>query len=78
MGLKDNFKLYLPWKNSSFQQLFSLPIEEFLINYFSCPVRIKIPLHGPLFLSRRMIIFFSNIFGHKTIFFVEWDNIDEI
>lgn len=67
-----------PQKNSSFQRLFSLPAEEFLINDFACAVRIRLPLQGRLFLSPRMMGFYSNIFGHKTKFFILWDDVDEI
>lgn len=31
-------------KNNSFQKLFSLPAEEFLINDFACAIKRKIPI----------------------------------
>ncbi|EFJ15178.1 hypothetical protein SELMODRAFT_118690 [Selaginella moellendorffii] len=65
-------------KNASFQKLFSLPQEEFLINDFACAVKRKIPLQGRLFLSPRMLGFYSNIFGHKTKFSLLWEDIDEV
>ncbi|GLJ25245.1 hypothetical protein SUGI_0483240 [Cryptomeria japonica] len=67
-----------PQKNLSFQRLFSLPPEEFLINDFACALKRKIHLQGRLFLSPRMLGFYSNIFGHKTKFLILWDDIDEV
>lgn len=65
-------------KNASFQRLFSLPAEEFLVNDFSCSLKRKLLLQGRLFLSQRVLAFYSNIFGHKTKFTLLWENIDEI
>lgn len=65
-------------KNASFQRLFSLPSEEFLVNDFSCSLKRKFLLQGRLFLSPRVLAFYSNIFGHKTRFMLLWDDIDEI
>lgn len=31
-------------RNSNFQKLFSLPVEEFLINDFACAIKRKIPI----------------------------------
>ncbi|KAH9308298.1 hypothetical protein KI387_036209, partial [Taxus chinensis] len=67
-----------PQKNLSFQRLFSLPPEEFLINDFACAVKRKLHLQGRIFLSPRMLGFYSNIFGHKTKFCILWDDIDEV
>ncbi|KAG0591890.1 hypothetical protein KC19_1G209800 [Ceratodon purpureus] len=65
-------------KNSSFQKLFSLPAEEFLINDFACAIKRKIPIQGRLFLSPRLLGFYSNLFGHKTKFTLLWEEIEEI
>ncbi|CAK9278846.1 unnamed protein product [Sphagnum jensenii] len=65
-------------RNSSFQKLFSLPAEEFLINDFACAIKRKIPIQGRLFLSTRLLGFYSNLFGHKTKFTLMWEDIEEI
>lgn len=67
-----------PQTNSTFQKLFSLPSEEFLINDFSCYLKRKMPLQGRLFLSARMLGFYANLFGHKTKFSFLWEDIEEI
>ncbi|CAM6037416.1 unnamed protein product [Sphagnum compactum] len=65
-------------QNASFQKLFSLPAEEFLINDFACAIKRKILIQGRLFLSQRMVGFYSNLFGIKTKFTFLWEDIDEI
>ncbi|KAH7306526.1 hypothetical protein KP509_22G016900 [Ceratopteris richardii] len=65
-------------KNASFQKLFQLPSEEFLVNDFSCSLKRKFLLQGRIFLSPRVLAFYSNIFGHKTRFMLLWDDMDEI
>ncbi|MCO5559948.1 hypothetical protein L7F22_013552 [Adiantum nelumboides] len=65
-------------KNASFQKLFSLPSEEFLVNDFTCSLKRKFLLQGRIFLSPRVLAFYSNIFGHKTRFMLLWDDIEEI
>ncbi|XP_024386274.1 C2 and GRAM domain-containing protein At1g03370 isoform X3 [Physcomitrium patens] len=65
-------------KNGSFQKLFSLPAEEFLINDFACAVKKKILIQGRVFLSPRMLGFYSNLFGIKTKFQFIWEDIDDI
>eukprot|EP01018_Ginkgo_biloba_P010181 Gb_29807 [translate_table: standard] len=67
-----------PQRNSTFQKLFGLPPEEFLINDFSCYLKRKMPLQGRLFLSARMLGFYANLFGHKTKFSFLWEDIEEI
>ncbi|XP_042443416.1 C2 and GRAM domain-containing protein At1g03370-like [Zingiber officinale] len=76
VGKKINLRS--PQTNSSFQKLFGLPQEEFLINDFSCHLKRKMLLQGRLFLSARVVGFSANIFGHKTKFFILWDDIDDI
>ncbi|WOK95248.1 hypothetical protein Cni_G03955 [Canna indica] len=76
VGKKINLRS--PQTNSGFQKLFGLPPEEFLINDFSCHLKRKMPLQGRLFLSPRVVGFYGNIFGHKTKFFILWDDIDDI
>ncbi|CAI9760221.1 unnamed protein product [Fraxinus pennsylvanica] len=71
-------RLRSPQTNSSFQKLFGLPPEEFLINDFSCHLKRKMPLQGRLFLSARIIGFHADIFGHKTKFFFLWEDIEDI
>ncbi|KAG8385906.1 hypothetical protein BUALT_Bualt03G0093800 [Buddleja alternifolia] len=71
-------KMRSPQTNSTFQKLFGLPPEEFLINDFSCHLKRKMPLQGRLFLSARIIGFHSDLFGHKTTFFFLWEDIEDI
>ncbi|CAN4089957.1 unnamed protein product [Withania somnifera] len=71
-------KLRSPQTNSAFQKLFGLPPEEFLINDFACHLKRKMPLQGRLFLSARIIGFHSDLFGHKTKFFLLWEDIEDI
>ncbi|KAB1215657.1 hypothetical protein CJ030_MR4G023318 [Morella rubra] len=67
-----------PHKNSTFQKLFMLPPEEFLISSFTCSLKRRMPLQGRLFLSARIVGFYANLFGHKTKFFVLWEDIEDI
>ncbi|KAG7012672.1 C2 and GRAM domain-containing protein, partial [Cucurbita argyrosperma subsp. argyrosperma] len=67
-----------PQSNSTFQKLFGLPAEEFLINDFTCHLKRKMPIQGRIFLSARVIGFHANIFGHKTKFFFLWEDIEDI
>ncbi|KAJ1400371.1 VASt domain [Sesbania bispinosa] len=67
-----------PQTNSAFQKLFGLPPEEFLINDFTCHLKRKMPLQGRLFVSARIIGFHANLFGHKTKFFLLWEDIEDI
>ncbi|XVE87608.1 hypothetical protein DITRI_Ditri19aG0001500 [Diplodiscus trichospermus] len=76
VGKKINVRS--PQTNSAFQKLFGLPLEEFLINDFTCHLKRKMPLQGRLFLSARIIGFHANLFGHKTKFFFLWEDIEEI
>ncbi|XP_010251063.1 PREDICTED: C2 and GRAM domain-containing protein At5g50170 isoform X2 [Nelumbo nucifera] len=70
--------LQTPYRNSTFQKIFGLPPEEFLIDDFSCSLKRKMPLQGRLFLSARIIGFYANLFGHKTKFFFLWEDIEDI
>uniref|UniRef100_A0ACD5V6U0 Uncharacterized protein n=1 Tax=Avena sativa TaxID=4498 RepID=A0ACD5V6U0_AVESA len=65
-------------RNSTFQKLFSLPHEEFLIADYGCSLKRKLPLQGRLFLSARIVGFYANLFGHKTKFFFLWDDVEEV
>ncbi|KAG8087292.1 hypothetical protein GUJ93_ZPchr0010g9308 [Zizania palustris] len=67
-----------PRTNTAFQELFSLPAEEFLISSFTCYLRRKLPTQGNLFLSPRIIGFYSSMFGRKTKFFFLWEDIEDI
>ncbi|KAI5407185.1 C2 and GRAM domain-containing protein At5g50170 isoform X1 [Lathyrus oleraceus] len=67
-----------PQRNSTFQKLFGLPPEEFLISDFTCYLKRKMPLQGRLFLSARILGFYANLFGHKTNFFFLWEDIESI
>ncbi|XP_073124085.1 C2 and GRAM domain-containing protein At5g50170 isoform X2 [Henckelia pumila] len=71
-------KLRSPYKNSTFQKLFGLPAEEFLINDFTCSLKRSLPLQGRLFCSARIIGFYANFLGHKTKFFFLWEDIEDI
>ncbi|KAF9590232.1 hypothetical protein IFM89_032010 [Coptis chinensis] len=76
VGKKLNLRS--PHRNSTFQKLFGLPPEEFLINDFSCYLKRKLPLQGRLFLSARIVGFYANLFGYKTKFFFLWEDIEDI
>ncbi|XP_047063011.1 C2 and GRAM domain-containing protein At1g03370-like [Lolium rigidum] len=67
-----------PRSNTAFQELFSLPAEEFLISSFTCYLKRKLPTQGHLFLSPRIIGFYSSMFGRKTKFFFLWEDIEDI
>lgn len=67
-----------PQTNSAFQKLFCLPPEEFLINDFTCHLKRKMPLQGRLFLSPRVIGFHASLFGHKTNFYILWEDVEDI
>ncbi|KAF5191596.1 C2 and gram domain-containing protein [Thalictrum thalictroides] len=76
VGKKINVRS--PQTNSTFQKLFGLPPEEFLINDFTCHLKRKLPLQGRLFLSPRIIGFHTNMFGNVTKFFFLWEDIEDI
>ncbi|PKU69690.1 C2 and GRAM domain-containing protein At1g03370 isoform X2 [Dendrobium catenatum] len=76
VGKKINLRS--PQTNSAFQKLFGLPPEEFLINDFTCHLKRKMPIQGRLFLSPRIIGFYTNLFGHKIKFFFLWEDIEDI
>uniref|UniRef100_A0A0D9YNU8 C2 and GRAM domain-containing protein n=1 Tax=Oryza glumipatula TaxID=40148 RepID=A0A0D9YNU8_9ORYZ len=80
MGKEVGKKIHLrsAQTNSAFRKLFSLPPEEFLIDDFTCYLKRKMPLQGRIFLSSRILGFYSNILGRKTKFFFLWDDIDDI
>ncbi|KAJ4758652.1 C2 calcium/lipid-binding and GRAM domain containing protein [Rhynchospora pubera] len=67
-----------PEAHAEFQKIFHLPPEEFLINDFSCQLKRKMPLQGRLFLSPRIIAFYSSLFGHKIKFYFLWEDIEDI
>ncbi|BAT79465.1 hypothetical protein LR48_Vigan04g066700 [Vigna angularis] len=76
VGKKLNLRS--PQRSSTFQKLFSLPPEEFLIKDLTCYLKRKMPLQGRLFLSARILGFYANFFGHKTKFFFLWEDIEDI
>lgn len=76
VGKKLNIRS--PQKNSAFQKLFGLPHEEFLLKEYTCYLKRKLPVQGKLFLSARIVAFYSNVFGHKTKFYFLWEDIDDI
>ncbi|KAI4303837.1 hypothetical protein MLD38_039425 [Melastoma candidum] len=76
VGKKLNLRS--PHRNSTFQKIFGLPEDEFLIGDFTCSLRRKIPLQGRIFLSPRVMGFYSNLFGHKIRFFFLWEDIDDV
>ncbi|KAK9080525.1 hypothetical protein SSX86_000283 [Deinandra increscens subsp. villosa] len=75
-GKKLNVKS--PHRNSTFQKLFSLPPEEFLVGDFSCSLKRRLPLQGRLFVSSRIVGFYANLFGHKTKFSFLWEDVEAI
>lgn len=76
VGKKLN--LQSPHRNSTFQKIFGLPPDEFLISDFMCSLKRKMPLRGHLYISARIVGFYSNLFGHKTKFYFLLEDIDEI
>ncbi|OMO77406.1 C2 calcium-dependent membrane targeting [Corchorus capsularis] len=76
VGKKLNLRS--PHSNSTFQKLFGLPPDEFLISDFTCQLKRKLPVQGRLFLSARIVGFYANLFGHKTKFFFLWEDIEYI
>ncbi|CAL9187349.1 unnamed protein product [Musa hybrid cultivar] len=76
VGKKMNFPS--PNKNSTFQKIFALPPEEFLIHEFSCCLKRKLPLQGKVYLSARVFGFYANFFGYKTKFFFLWEDMEDI
>lgn len=76
VGKKINLRS--PQTNSTFQKVFDLPPEEFLINDFTCHLKRKMPLQGRIFLSPRVFGYYTNPFGHKTKFYFLWEDIEEI
>lgn len=76
VGKKLNLRS--PQRNSTFQKLFGLPPEEFLISDFTCYLKRKLLLQGRLFLSARILGFYANFFGQKTKFFFLWEDIEDI
>ncbi|AQK57895.1 C2 and GRAM domain-containing protein [Zea mays] len=60
------------------KELFSLPVEEFLISSFTCYLKRKLPTQGQVFLSPRTIGFYSSMFGRKTKFYFLWEDIEDI
>ncbi|XP_049932542.1 C2 and GRAM domain-containing protein At1g03370-like [Nymphaea colorata] len=67
-----------PHRSSTFQKLFKLPPEEFLVSDFSCCLKRKMLLQGRVFASARVIGFYANIFGHKSKFIFIWEEIYDI
>ncbi|ONM29888.1 C2 and GRAM domain-containing protein [Zea mays] len=67
-----------PRTNTAFQELFSLPAEEFLISSFTCYLKRKLPTQGQVFLSPRTIGFYSSMFGRKTKCYFLWEDIEDI
>ncbi|EOA12464.1 hypothetical protein CARUB_v10025800mg [Capsella rubella] len=76
VGKKLNIRS--PQKNCAFQKLFGLPHEEFLLKEYTCYLKRKLPVQGKLYLSARIVAFYSNVFGHKTKFYFLWEDIDDI
>ncbi|CAI5501783.1 unnamed protein product [Closterium sp. Naga37s-1] len=65
-------------KNLAFQRLFDLPDSECLINDFSCILKKGLLSQGRLFLSPRLLAFYSSVFGTRIKFTLLWEDIDEI
>ncbi|CAI7808242.1 unnamed protein product [Closterium sp. NIES-53] len=65
-------------KNAAFQRLFDLPESECLINDFSCILKKGLLSQGRLFLSQRLLAFYSSVFGTRIQFTLLWEDIDEI
>ncbi|KAG8058424.1 hypothetical protein GUJ93_ZPchr0002g24143 [Zizania palustris] len=80
MGKEVGKKMHLrsAQTNSAFCKLFNLPPEEFLIDDFTCYLKRKMPLQGRLFLSPRILGFYSNMLVRKTKFCFLWEDIDDI
>ncbi|GBG72455.1 hypothetical protein CBR_g12029 [Chara braunii] len=65
-------------QNIQFQKLFSLPDNEPLINDYACSLKKKIYVQGRLYVSLRLLGFYSNLFGHKTKFVILWEDIEDM
>jgi len=64
--------------NSGRKELFSLPPNEQEIENFSCAVKKRIMLHGRMYIYLSHVAFLSNLFGHKTIVVLPFNEIVSI
>ncbi|XP_014661722.1 PREDICTED: GRAM domain-containing protein 3-like isoform X2 [Priapulus caudatus] len=54
-------------RNTKFHRVFkAIPIDERLINYYSCAYDAEILLQGTIYVSKNWFCFYSNIIGYKT------------
>ncbi|GJP42598.1 hypothetical protein CLOM_g2144 [Closterium sp. NIES-68] len=78
VGAKGGVREFSAEKNLAFQRLFDLPDSEYLINDFSCILKKGLLSQGRLFLSPRLLAFYSSVFGTRIKFTLLWEDIDEI
>ncbi|CAI5519500.1 unnamed protein product [Closterium sp. Naga37s-1] len=78
VGSKGGVREFSVQKNAAFQRLFDLPESECLINDFSCILKKGLLSQGRLFLSQRLLAFYSSVFGTRIQFTLLWEDIDEI
>jgi hypothetical protein len=64
--------------NSGRKQLFNLASNEQEIENFSCAVKKRIMLHGRMYIYTDHVAFLSNLFGHKTVVVLAFNEIVSI
>jgi len=62
-------------KSRMYQKLFNLPVNEPLVEDYSCAIKKAILLHGRLYVSYHYVCFFSSIFSHKTSLIINMSDI---
>eukprot|EP00899_Mesostigma_viride_P016181 jgi/Mesvir1/24564/Mv21897-RA.2 len=65
-------------RNRFFQSLFDLGESEVLVKDFRCAIKKIFNVQGRLFLSPRVVGFYSNMFGKKTKFTVLWEDVEDM
>lgn len=69
---EDTFKSV----NYEFHQIFNMPKDEKLVNYYSCSyLKGRFPVQGWIYLSVRYMCFYSYILGQKTTIKIRWADV---
>lgn len=61
-----------------FLQMFSMPPEEKLVNYYSCSYWKGIPRQGWMYLSVNHLCFYSFLMGKETKFIIRWTDVTKL
>uniref|UniRef100_A0A914CPM4 GRAM domain-containing protein n=1 Tax=Acrobeloides nanus TaxID=290746 RepID=A0A914CPM4_9BILA len=62
-----------------FQKIFDVPIEEKLVNYYTCTYwKGKVPCQGKLFLSVNFLCFYSFLVGNQTKIKIRWTEVTKL